>query len=53
MRLVKLKQSFKDAETKVVEYYQLYVVFDNGYRIPIKPTYKDDKRALLSIAEVE
>lgn len=43
MKLVREKAEYVDDEGIAHPYYNVYVVLDNGDKIPIKPVYKNDK----------
>lgn len=58
MKLVKVKKTFKPEDGKIVEYEQLMLILDNGYKVAIKPAYKPkegmpnfDRITLLAVAE--
>lgn len=51
MNLVYAIKEFVNEAGEKVQYKQLYIVTPRGYRVPVKPCYKEDKRLLLECAE--
>lgn len=51
MKLVYAIKEFENEAGEKVQYKQLYIVTPRGYRVAVKPCYKEDKRLLLECAE--
>lgn len=49
----KSKQTYKNKAGKESHYYNYFLELDNGKRIQIKPAFKDDNKALDTIAVYE
>lgn len=54
MRLLKKLETFVPTTGKMagqeINYYEIYLVLENGYRIKIRTVYADDKKVLIATA---
>lgn len=53
MKLSKKKVSYLGKDNKPHVTYNFILIFDNGYRVPIKPTFKEMYSHLCILAENE